>query len=153
MNRRLIILRHAQSSREDFKVIDHDRPLDEKGIRDSAIIASVIKQRDWVPDHVFVSSSLRTIQTLDNMGSQFSKIPKTVMGELYDAKLQTVLSVIESIGEGQTGMIIGHNPSCEMLLECITGNLEIMPTCSGALISEIGGKWILDQIIRPRGAR
>ena len=75
------------------------------------------------------------------------------MGELYDAKLQTVLSVIESIGEGQTGMIIGHNPSCEMLLECITGNLEIMPTCSGALISEIGGKWTLDQIIRPRGAK
>ena len=35
MNRRLVIMRHAHSSRDDPNLADHDRPLDERGLRDS----------------------------------------------------------------------------------------------------------------------
>ena len=73
MNRRLIILRHAHSSRDDLDLDDHDRPLDEIGLRDSPIVAREIIQRGWKPDHIFVSSSLRTLQTLENMGPSFQR--------------------------------------------------------------------------------
>ena len=149
MNRRLIILRHAHSSRDDPDLDDHDRPLDEIGLRDSPIVAREIIQRGWKPDHIFVSSSLRTLQTLENMGPQFSEIPKSIEGELYQASLPTLLSLADKIDEGRTEMIIGHNPGCEMLLESMTGNLEMLPTCSASLISMVGGKWILNDIIRP----
>jgi phosphohistidine phosphatase len=149
MSRRLIILRHAHSSRDDLDLDDHDRPLDEIGLRDSPIVAREIIQRGWKPDHIFVSSSLRTLQTLENMGPQFSEIPKSIEGELYQASLPTLLSLADKIDEGRTEMIIGHNPGCEMLLESMTGNLEMLPTCSASLISMVGGKWILNDIIRP----
>ena len=55
----------------------------------------------------------------------------------------------DKIDEGRTEIIIGHNPGCEMLLESMTGNLEMLPTCSASLISMVGGKWILNDIIRP----
>ena len=149
MNRRLVIMRHAHSSREDPNVIDHDRPLDERGLRDSPRVAKEILRRGWKPDHIFVSSSLRTIQTLENLGPELSEIPNSIEGRLYHASLDTLLSVTESIPENTTHMIISHNPGCEMLLEKLSGELEIMTTASVALMVEKDGRWHLLDVIRP----
>ena len=78
MNRRLVIMRHAHSSKDDPHLVDHDRPLDERGLRDSPSVAKEILKRGWKPNHIFVSSSLRTIQTLENLGPELSEIPKSI---------------------------------------------------------------------------
>ena len=149
MNRRLIIMRHAHSSKDDSYLVDHDRPLDERGLRDSSSVAKEILKRGWKPNHIFVSSSLRTIQTLENLGPELSEIPKSIEGRLYLSSLETLLSIVESIPGNTTQMIISHNPGCEMLLEKLSGELEIMPTASVALMMERNGKWNLLDLIRP----
>ena len=149
MNRRLMIMRHAHSSRDDPSLADHDRPLDERGLRDSPLVAKEILRRGWKPDNISVSSSLRTIQTLENLGPELSAIPKTIERRLYHASLDTLLSVTVSIPENTTQMIISHNPGCEMLLEKLSGELEIMTTASVALMVEKDGRWHLLDLIRP----
>ena len=149
MNRRLVIMRHAHSSKDDPHLVDHDRPLDERGLRDSPSVAKEILKRGWKPNHIFVSSSLRTIQTLENLGPELSVIPKSIEGRLYLSSLETLLSIVESIPGNTTQMIISHNPGCEMLLEKLSGELEIMPTASVALMMERNGKWNLLDLIRP----
>ena len=149
MNRRLVIMRHAHSSKDDPHLVDHDRPLDERGLRDSPSVAKEILKRGWKPNHIFVSSSLRTIQTLENLGSELSEIPKSIEERLYLSSLETLLSIVESIPGNTTQMIISHNPGCEMLLEKLSGELEIMPTASVALMIERNGKWNLLDLIRP----
>ena len=149
MNRRLVIMRHAHSSKDDPHLVDHDRPLDERGLRDSPSVAKEILNRGWKPNHIFVSSSLRTIQTLENLGPELSEIPKSIEGRLYLSSLETLLSIVESIPGNTTQMIISHNPGCEMLLEKLSGELEIMPTASVALMMERNGKWNLLDLIRP----
>lgn len=149
MNRRLVIMRHAHSSKDDPYLVDHDRPLDERGLRDSPSVAKEILKRGWKPNHIFVSSSLRTIQTLENLGSELSEIPKSIEERLYLSSLETLLSIVESIPGNTTQMIISHNPGCEMLLEKLSGELEIMPTASVALMMERNGKWNLLDLIRP----
>jgi len=149
MNRRLMIMRHAHSSRENPSLPDHDRPLDERGLRDSPLVAKEILRRGWKPDNISVSSSLRTIQTLENLGPELSAIPKTIERRLYHASLDTLLSVTVSIPENTTQMIISHNPGCEMLLEKLSGELEIMTTASVALMVEKDGRWHLLDLIRP----
>ena len=149
MNRRLVIMRHAHSSKDDPYLVDHDRPLDERGLRDSPSVAKEILNRGWKPNHIFVSSSLRTIQTLENLGPELSEIPKSIEGRLYLSSLETLLSIVESIPGNTTQMIISHNPGCEMLLEKLSGELEIMPTASVALMMERNGKWNLLDLIRP----
>lgn len=149
MNRRLVIMRHAHSSKDDPYLVDHDRPLDERGLRDSPSVAKEILNRGWKPNHIFVSSSLRTIQTLENLGSELSEIPKSIEERLYLSSLETLLSIVESIPGNTTQMIISHNPGCEMLLEKLSGELEIMPTASVALMMERNGKWNLLDLIRP----
>ena len=150
MNRRLVIMRHAHSSRDDSNLADHDRPLDERGLRDSPRVAKQILSRGWKPDHISVSSSLRTIQTLKNLGPELSEIPYSIEERLYHASPETLLSVAESIPENTTHMIISHNPGCEMLLEKLSGELEIMPTASAALMMERNGRWRLVDLIRPK---
>ena len=149
MNRRLVIMRHAHSSKDDPHLVDHDRPLDERGLRDSPSVAKEILKRGWKPNHIFVSSSLRTIQTLENLGPELSVIPKSIVERLYLSSLETLLSIVESIPGNTTQMIISHNPGCEMLLEKLSGELEIMPTASVALMMERNGKWNLLDLIRP----
>ena len=150
MNRRLVIMRHAHSSRDDPNLADHDRPLDERGLRDSPRVAKQILRRGWKPNHISVSSSLRTIQTLKNLGPELSEIPYSIEERLYHASLETLLSVADSILENTTQMIISHNPGCEMLLEKLSGELEIMPTASVALMKESNGRWRLLDLIRPK---
>ncbi len=150
MSRRLVIMRHAHSSRDDPNLADHERPLDERGLRDSPRVAKEILMRGWKPDHISVSSSLRTIQTLENLGPELSEIPKSIEDSLYLASLEALLSVAGSIPENKTQMIISHNPGCEMLLEKLSGELETMPTASVALMIERNGRWILSDLIRPK---
>ena len=150
MNRRLMIMRHAHSSRENPSLADHDRPLDERGLRDSPLVAKEILRRGWKPDNISVSSSLRTVQTLENLGPELSEIPKSIEDRLYHASLETLLSVAGSIPENTTHMIISHNPGCEMLLEKLSGELEIMTTASVALMVEKDGRWHLLDLIRPK---
>ena len=150
MSRRLVIMRHAHSSRDDPNLADHERPLDERGLRDSPRVAKEILMRGWKPDHISVSSSLRTIQTLENLGPELSEIPKSIEDSLYLASLEALLSVAGSIPENTTQMIISHNPGCEMLLEKLSGELETMPTASVALMIERNGSWILSDLIRPK---
>ena len=149
MNRRLVIMRHAHSSRDDPNLADHDRPLDERGLRDSPRVAKQILRRGWKPNRISVSSSLRTIQTLKNLGPELSEIPYSIEERLYHASLETLLSVAGSIPENTTQMIISHNPGCEMLLEKLSGELEIMTTASVALMVEKDGRWHLLDLIRP----
>ena len=92
---------------------------------------------------------MRTIQTLENLGPEFSEIPKSIEERLYHASLETLLSVAGSIPENTTQMIISHNPGCEMLLEKLSGELEIMTTASVALMVEKDGRWHLLDVIRP----
>ena len=150
MNRRLIILRHANSSKHDPSQVDHDRPLDETGLRDSPRVAREILNRGWNPDYISVSSSLRTVQTLESLGTEFSETPKSIEQRLYLPSLETLLSVVASIPENTTQMIISHNPGCEILLEKLSGELRVMTTASAALMMERNGRWRLINLISPK---
>ena len=150
MNRRLIILRHANSSKDDPNQADHDRPLDETGLRDSPRVAREILNRGWNPDYISVSSSLRTVQTLESLGTEFSETPKSIEQRLYLPSLETLLSVVASIPENTTQMIISHNPGCEILLEKLSGELRVMTTASAALMMERNGRWRLINLISPK---
>ena len=57
MRTRLIIMRHAKSNWSNASLDDLDRPLNERGRRDAPRIAQELRNRDWIPDRIRVSSS------------------------------------------------------------------------------------------------
>ncbi|XP_062162558.1 uncharacterized protein At3g52155, chloroplastic isoform X2 [Alnus glutinosa] len=68
--RRLILLRHAESSWEYPSLRDHDRPLSKAGQDDAVIVSQKLQQLGWIPELILSSDAVRTRETLKIMQEQ-----------------------------------------------------------------------------------
>ena len=112
---RLLLLRHAKS---DYPagIPDHDRPLNERGLRDARAAGA------WIAEHhdellsgdaiVIVSSALRAQQTWGRIEEYMPNLPWVTEPRLYDASCSTLMSIAEAT-EADTALIVGHNPPIE----------------------------------------
>ena len=150
MTRRLIVMRHADSSYDYPNMSDHDRPLNARGQRDAPRMADALSKRDWLPKLVLVSSAGRTLETLEGMAPHMDDARIDVRPEIYHADINTMLTQLEDIlGDGTT-MILGHNPGSENLINHLTGEWHEMPTSAAALLVEVHNGWIVEGVLRPR---
>ena len=79
---------------------------------------------------------------------------------LYAAGPQAYIDVLHDLSDDYVRvLIIGHNPGLEELVEMLTGEIHLMPTCSLAHVKLRVGKWLesdykikgqLAEIWRPR---
>ena len=136
MTTRLIIMRHAKSSWSDTSLDDHDRPLNKRGRRDAPRIAQELYNRDWIPDRIQVSTSKRTMETLELMEEISSNSKIDVEPNLYHSNISTLMQAVEEIEEGKTTMILSHNPGSEILVHQLSNRLEVMPTAAAALFEK-----------------
>lgn len=150
MQRRLLLMRHAESGWSDESITDHQRPLNSKGKKDSTRIAQTLQCLNWVPNRVFVSDSKRTLSTLEGMNSVFGEVSSRTMESLYQNPLSTILECTQKANQGETTLILSHNPGTELVLYELTGEFHEMPTAAYALLIEKNGKWHCQQILRPK---
>ena len=150
MTTRLIIMRHAKSSWSDTSLDDHDRPLNKRGRRDAPRIAQELHNRDWIPDRIQVSTSKRTLETLELMEEISSNSKIDVEPNLYHSNISTLMQAVEEIEEGKTTMILSHNPGSEILVHQLSNRLEVMPTAAAALFEKQQDDWILVDVLRPK---
>ena len=143
-------MRHAESSNDYLDLADHDRPLNARGLSDARRVADALAERGWLPQLVLVSSSTRTLETLEGMAPRIGGAKTDIRPEIYHAGISTLLIQLEDIlGEGTT-MILGHNPGSEVLINHLTGEWREMPPAAAALLAESVGDWSIEDIIRPR---
>ena len=143
-------MRHAESSNDYLDLADHDRPLNARGLSDARRVADALAERGWLPQLVLVSSSTRTLETLEGMAPRIGGAKTDIRPEIYHAGISTLLIQLEDmLGEGTT-MILGHNPGSEVLINHLTGEWREMPPAAAALLAESGGDWSIEGIIRPR---
>lgn len=158
----LLILRHAKSSWKYPDLSDHDRPLNKRGKRDGQNMGRLLKAKELVPDLIISSTAVRAKDTASAIAKHSGYEGKTISEALYAAEPDAYLAVIRDLKDVyQKVMIIGHNPSIESLIETLTGEYHIMPTCALAQIefdtekwSAIGSRQIvagrLVEILRPK---
>ena len=149
MSRRLIIMRHAKSSWKYPDLTDHERPLNKRGIRDSPKIARYLSNLGWIPDKILVSSSRRTLETMEGLVTVFGTIPYEVRPGIYHASLVDLIKELGILQEATT-MIIGHNPGSELLVQYLSQSWHQMPTATAVLLFEVDNKWKIFQAIRPK---
>ena len=150
MRTRLIIMRHAKSSWSYTNLDDHDRPLNKRGRRDAPRIAEELRNRDWIPDRIRVSSSKRTMETLELMETISQNSAIDVEPSLYHSNISTLLQAVEEAEEGKTTMILSHNPGSEILVHQLSNRLEVMPTAAAALFEKQQEGWTLVHVLRPK---
>jgi phosphohistidine phosphatase len=129
--KKIVLLRHAKSSWDDFSIRDHDRPLAPRGWRDMPIMANRLKAKQIIPDLILSSSALRAIQTAEIIIQKLGLRKSTLVLEekLYHASASEILNQLRSrSNKVKTLFLIGHNPGFNGLIALLGGDIDNLPT-------------------------
>ncbi len=135
--KKIILVRHAKSSWKE-NVIDHERPLNTRGMNDVQLVSkSLIGQLK--PDLILCSDAVRTRLTANAFvtNHQFSNEIFELNPNLYDFSGNNLLEVIKSCPKHVNElMVFGHNHAVTSFVNSY-GNIHIdnVPTC-GVIIIE-----------------
>jgi len=120
--RQLLLLRHAKSSWDDPGLPDHARPLNARGRRAVVAMRRVMHDLGLMPDIVLVSSSRRTLQTLEALQPWDETPIIEPMDALYLADAPQMLRVLRGAAEtARSVLLIAHNPGLHDLALTLAG--------------------------------
>ena len=121
--RQLLLLRHAKSAWDDPALSDHARPLNARGRRAAVAMAAAMRGLGLRPELVLVSSSRRTLQTLEGLGPLEGTPRVEPMDDLYLAPWTRLLEAVREVPEAVGSvLLIAHNPGLHDLALNLAGH-------------------------------
>lgn len=137
LNKQLFLLRHAKS---DWSVpcSDYERPLSNRGQRQSRLMAEWMQGNQLVPACIASSNSVRTRETIMNVCSiiEFDVMDIYWEEELYHANHRVLLAeCVKFMQQYDSVMLVSHNPGLDDLLEYLCPENELTYTESGKLMT------------------
>ncbi|WP_026917338.1 SixA phosphatase family protein [Gordonia shandongensis] len=139
-DRTLVLLRHGKSA-YPAGVADHDRPLNERGLRQAALAGEWLAADGLHVDAVLCSTAVRTRQTLDRTGVE---APARFVADLYGATPWTILETlrIDAPSDASVVLVVGHFPGLpETALTLDPGaTIDRFPTSAYAVVG-VGVPW------------
>ena len=133
--KRLLLMRHAKSDWSADYAIDHDRPLNERGVRSARAIGRVLSEDDRVPGLVVTSSAVRartTAQLAAEAGEWGSEI--VIDSRLYGSGADAAVQVAAESGSVEPLMLVGHQPTWSILVSILSGESIEMKTATVAVL-------------------
>lgn len=114
----LSLVRHAKSAYPPG-VDDHDRPLNERGLRDAPELGSVLARGKPV-DLAIVSTATRAQQTWQLAADRLPDVNAVSTTDLYLASARQIVEVVAEYAKDQPHppahvAVVGHNPGLEDL--------------------------------------
>ncbi|MDF2437899.1 MAG: putative phosphohistidine phosphatase, SixA [Bacteroidota bacterium] len=141
----LYIVRHAKSDKDNPKLEDIDRPLNQRGYTDAHAMATKINDTGKKPDLIISSPAVRALTTALIFARTFKyNSAKVILDEsLYETGTKEYLDVIAGIShEIDTAMIFGHNSTITTLVNKLTEPFaDHIPTCAVTAISFPVNTW------------
>ena len=143
--RNVLLIRHAKSSWEDFRVKDADRPLNDRGKRDGPKMAARLAQARITIDRLYCSNALRARQTAAYF-QQVLGLPAEALlevPELYLAEPPVYQSLIQSApDELKTLAFIAHNPGITNFANSFgVARIDNIPTTGIFAVSAAAASW------------
>lgn len=136
--KKIILVRHAKSSWK-HNVIDHERPLNERGLKDANLVSIALKERSLNIDLVLSSDAMRAKTTANIFVSNLN-IDRSIVHlnhELYDFSGTNLIEVIKACdGPVNTLMLFGHNHAMTAFVNTYGDSyIDNVPT-SGVVVIE-----------------
>jgi len=129
----LLLVRHAKSSWDDPNLDDHDRPLNERGLRNAPDMGKRIQVWGIRPDAWISSTALRAITTAEILAEQVGFPPHQIQRskDLYHASATDLQEFIAGLDDAiGSAILFGHNPSMTSLVANLYGlPIDNVPTC------------------------
>ncbi|WP_449278997.1 SixA phosphatase family protein [Leucobacter sp. GX24907] len=149
----LILIRHAKSDWGDASLSDHDRPLNDRGLRDSPVMAERLADSGARAERLLSSTAVRARSTAEVFGAVLGQDPETDRG-LYLAPPETLFDAAARTGASSV-IVVAHDPGISDLARRLSdGGIDRMPTCaiarfawnvdSWAEVLEVASSWSFD---------
>jgi phosphohistidine phosphatase len=134
--KKLLVMRHAKSSRDDASLADFERPLNDRGRRAAPFMGRFMAEKGLVPEVIISSPAARARATTELVAEAMEYSGEAVFDpDIYEASPNTLVRAASQIDdEYTTAMLVGHNPGLEGLIYHLTGVFEPMPTAALAVI-------------------
>ncbi|MCC7321241.1 MAG: histidine phosphatase family protein [Rubellimicrobium sp.] len=127
MTLRLILTRHAKSDWSAPGQEDAERPLNAHGRDEAGQIGRWLSSRGYRPDLVLSSPAQRTVETMEHLLAALGAEPATrIEPALYAAGMPALMATLRAV-EGQTVLVIGHNPGIADLAAALVHDRPFNP--------------------------
>jgi phosphohistidine phosphatase len=128
-------MRHAKSDWEADYGIDHDRPLNRRGVESARLMGKVLRTEGLIPDLIISSTAARARSTAE-LAIEAGEWDTTLRldRDLYESGPTGVLQAAATAPDVGILMLIGHQPTWSMLVTKLTGEPAEMKTASVAVI-------------------
>lgn len=152
-------MRHAKSDWNADYESDHDRPLNERGVRSARAVGKALAADDAVPDLVITSSATRARTTAELAASAGDwQCEIVVEPRLYGSGADTVVQVATAAPDVDRLMLVGHQPTWSVLVSMLSGDRVEMKTATVAVLdfdvadwSELGrAQGVVTRVYHPR---
>jgi phosphohistidine phosphatase len=145
---RLVLVRHAKSDWGDPTLDDHDRPLNDRGIRDAPRMARKLAETDFRPEVILSSTALRARTTAEAFAAEFG-VAVDLEVELYGAPGRILLSTAAASGARRV-IVVAHDPGMTVLAGQLSGGeIAHMPTCAVATFTWDEDDWDVVDALDP----
>lgn len=143
--KRLLLIRHAKSSWEDFSVPDFDRPLNDRGKRDAPVMAQRLLEKQINIDAFITSPAKRASKTAQLFCKEYKREKDEIVfkEELYLAPPSVFYKVIEELDNSiNTAAIFSHNNGITEFANLLTtARIDEIPTCGIFAIKIKSANW------------
>lgn len=129
--KKLVLVRHAKSDWGHPDLDDHDRPLNDRGLRDAPRMAARLAATGFRPDAILSSTALRAATTAGFFGEALG-VDVELQEELYGAPASALLRAAVERGVDAV-VVVAHDPGMTSLAGQLSdGGIGHMPTCAVA---------------------
>lgn len=143
--KRLYLIRHAKSSWSVLEKHDFDRPLSNRGKRDSVLIGERFAASNIRPDLVISSPARRARKTARAIAAQigYKKRDIVLADELYTFDFEGLPDVLHTIDDAVDIVImVGHNEAISDFAHWLIGkSFGSVPTCAVVAMSLARDRW------------
>lgn len=137
---RLALVRHAKSDWGDPGLDDHDRPLNDRGLRDAPVMARMLAESGFTAEAILASTALRAATTAGFFSAELG-VPVVADSGLYGAPASMLLMAAAESGV-QSVMVVAHDPGMTVLAGNLSGHeISHMPTCAVATFTWDTDDW------------
>lgn len=140
--KKLLIIRHAKSSWDDPDLDDHERPLNDRGERDSFTMARFLADNDENLEVIYSSTAIRALD-FAHVISEFCDITLVPELSFYTFDEDELMEILRSLPDTLSRVaIVAHNPAVTQLVNRLTdADLENVPTAGIASIQCDVDEW------------
>ncbi|MEK9685621.1 MAG: histidine phosphatase family protein [Rhodospirillaceae bacterium] len=156
MGKELLLVRHAKSSWDDPYLDDHDRPLNERGLRNAPEMGKHLQGRGIRTDAWISSTALRAITTAEIIAEQIGFPQDQIQRsrDLYHASATELQEFIAGLDDAIGSFaLFGHNPGMTSLVANLYGlPIDNLPTCGVVHLQFSENTWLATSSAPPARA-